>query len=228
MLNITISVDPLTESNCYILSEGNHCVIIDPGESANLLRLLEEKGWTPELILLTHEHCDHMAGLDAVRDRYPSARFLATAACNEGIQDPRKNLSRIMHVYLHFRRKPGVQYEKFACRPADKIIADDALLEWRGHSLRFVHLPGHTPASEGIFLDEKVFFCGDYLIPGEEPVLRFPGGDEEAYETITKPFLQQLQGETGDGSLSPSQIREGDREPSPVSPCFVRICPGHK
>ena len=75
MLKITVSVDPLTESNCYILTEGSHCVIIDPGESENLLRILEENKWEPELLLLTHEHCDHMAGLDAVRDRYPSAHF---------------------------------------------------------------------------------------------------------------------------------------------------------
>ena len=203
MITITISVDPLTESNCYIVSEGNHCVIIDPGESANLLHLLEEKGLTPELILLTHEHCDHMAGLDALRDKYPAARFLATAACNAGIQDVQRNMSRMMHVYLFFRGKPGIKYERFTCRPADEVIADDAVLQWRGHSLRFVPLPGHTAGSEGIFLDEEYFFCGDYLIPDEEPILRFPGGDEAAYETITKPFLQQL-------------------------PEGLKICPGHK
>lgn len=203
MITITISVDPLTESNCYIVSEGSHCVIIDPGESANLLHLLEEKGLTPELILLTHEHCDHMAGLDALRDKYPAARFLATAACNAGIQDVQRNMSRMMHVYLFFRGKPGIKYERFTCRPADEVIADDAVLQWRGHSLRFVPLPGHTAGSEGIFLDEEYFFCGDYLIPDEEPILRFPGGDEAAYEAITKPFLQQL-------------------------PEGLKICPGHK
>lgn len=203
MITITISVDPLTESNCYILSEGNHCVIIDPGESANLLRLLEENSWTPELILLTHEHCDHMAGLETLRNRYPDARLLATAACNAGIQDVQLNMSRMMHVYLFFRGKPGIKYERFTCRPADEVIADDAALQWRGHSLRFVPLPGHTAGSEGIFLDEEYFFCGDYLIPDEEPILRFPGGDEAAYEAITKPFLQQL-------------------------PEGLKICPGHK
>ena len=61
MLKITVSVEPLTESNCYILAEGSHCVIIDPGESENLLRILKENKWEPELLLLTHEHCDHMA-----------------------------------------------------------------------------------------------------------------------------------------------------------------------
>ena len=192
MLKMTVSVDPLTESNCYILTEGDRCVVIDPGESENLLRLLEENRWAPELLLLTHEHCDHMAGMDALRERYPSARFLATKKCNEGIQDTRLNMSRMMEVYLYFRGKPGVPYRRFACRPADEIIADDAALSWRGHVLRFIPLPGHTPGSEGIYLDEKTFFCGDYLIPGEEPILRFPGGDEDVYANVTKLYLQTL------------------------------------
>lgn len=202
MLKMTVSVDPLTESNCYVLEEDGRCVVIDPGESNNLLCMLEEKRCEPELILLTHEHCDHMAGLDALRRRYPGARFLASEKCNAGIQDTRLNLSGIMGFYLYFRGKPGISYKRFACLAADGIIPEDAVLEWRGHSLRFVPLPGHTPGSEGIFLDEETFFSGDYLIPGEEPVLRFPGGDSEAYLRITEPFLNAL-------------------------PKGIRVCPGH-
>lgn len=202
MLQTVISVDPLTESNCYILAEEKKCVVIDPGESECLFRTLEERGWEPELILLTHEHCDHMAGLDALRLRYPHARFAATEVCNAGIQNTRLNMSRIMEVYLYFRGRPGIHYDPFVCRPADEIIGKNAKILWRGHTLRIVSMPGHTPGSTGIFLDEKVFFSGDYLIPEEEPLLRFPGGDAESYEKITEPFLRSL-------------------------PAGIRICPGH-
>lgn len=202
MVRWTVSVDPLTESNCYVLAEGSSCVIIDPGESEKLLRLLAEKGWKPELLLLTHEHCDHMAGLEPLRDRFPEACFAATALCDEGVRNTRLNMSRIMEVYLHFRGKPGIHYDPFVCRPADRILEPHAVLSWRGHTLRFVPLPGHTPGSTGIFVDDEVFFCGDYLIPGEEPILRFPGGDREAYEAMTAPVLDAL-------------------------PHGLRICPGH-
>lgn len=201
-MKMTVSVDPLTESNCYILTEEKRCIIIDPGETSLLLHILEKQGWTPELILLTHEHCDHMAGLEALRGRYPEACFAATAACNAGIQDSRLNMSRVMEVYLYFRGKPGIHYDPFVCRPADEIIPDDAELVWHSHTIRFVPLPGHTPGSSGIFLDEKIFFSGDYLIPGEEAILRLPGGCEEDYRTVTEPFLEHL-------------------------PAGLRICPGH-
>lgn len=192
MLQTVISVDPLTESNCYILAEDKKCVVIDPGESVHLLTTLDEHGWEPELILLTHEHCDHMAGLDALREAYPQAHFAAAKNCNDGIQNTRLNMSRIMDVYLYFRGKPGIHFDPIVCRSADEIIEENAQLSWRGHTLRLVPMPGHTPGSVGIFLDERAFFSGDYLIPDEEPLLRFPGGDADSYEKITEPILRSL------------------------------------
>ena len=43
MLQQVVSVDPLTESNCYILAEGDRCVVIDPGESEGLFRILKKR-----------------------------------------------------------------------------------------------------------------------------------------------------------------------------------------
>lgn len=59
-----------------------------------------------------------------------------------------------------------------------------------------------TPGSAGIFLDGDTFFSGDYLIPGEEVILRLPGGSETDYRAVTEPILRGL-------------------------PPGLRICPGH-
>ena len=66
------------------------------------------------------------------------------------------------------------------------------MLDWRGHIFRFVPLPGHTAGSVGIFLDDDIFFSGDYLLPGREVILRLPGGSEKDYCEITEPFLATL------------------------------------
>ena len=71
MLSLERWIDPLTESNCYLLGENGRAVVIDPNHPRGPLELLERLGWKPELILLTHEHCDHMAGLEALRRRWP-------------------------------------------------------------------------------------------------------------------------------------------------------------
>ena len=84
MSELTLWTEPLAESNCYLLAEDGGCVVIDPNHPQGPLRVLEARGWSPELILLTHEHCDHTAGLEALRERYPAVRVLASAAVPRG------------------------------------------------------------------------------------------------------------------------------------------------
>ena len=70
MAELAVWTDPLSGSNCYLVGEGGGCLVVDPNDPRGPLSALEERGWTPELILLTHEHCDHMAGLEALRRRW--------------------------------------------------------------------------------------------------------------------------------------------------------------
>ena len=98
----------------------------------------------------------------------------------------------MMEVYLTFFGKSGVSYAPFVCRPADKTYSEACTLDWRGHTFRFVLLPGHTAGSVGIFLDDDIFFSGDYLLPGMDVILRLPGGSEKDYREITEPFLATL------------------------------------
>ena len=138
MSELTLWTEPLAESNCYLLAEDGGCVVIDPNHPQGPLRVLEERGWSPELILLTHEHCDHTAGLEALRERYPAARVLASAACSSGLASTRLNMSRMMEVYLTFHGKPGVTYPPFVCRPADLTYDQTYETNWRGHVLQCV------------------------------------------------------------------------------------------
>lgn len=184
--------DPLAGGNCYVVAQDGAALVVDPCAAAGPLELLKRWGLTPELILLTHEHCDHTAGLEPMRARYPGARVVCSAPCCAGIRDSGRNMSRRMEVYLTFAGKPGVRYPPFVCRSADETFEGEHELAWRGHTLRFVPLPGHTAGSVGIFLDGGVLFSGDYLLPGAAPVLRLPGGDEAAFEAVTRPRLAAL------------------------------------
>ncbi len=202
MLELERWTEPLAESNCYLLGEEGHAVVIDPNDPQGPMEILKEHDWMPDFIFLTHEHCDHMAGLEPMRAVYPDAKVIASAACSEGIQNKRMNMTLMMEVYLSFRGKPGVVYPPFVCRPADIVYEHTRETEWRGHRIFSVALPGHTPGSACIFLDEEILFSGDYLIPGEEVILRLPGGSEKDYCTKARPFLSRL-------------------------PLGIRVCPGH-
>ncbi|HEY7867390.1 MAG TPA: hydroxyacylglutathione hydrolase [Psychromonas sp.] len=47
-------------------SQSQHCIIIDPGDAAPVLLMLEEQQLIVDAILLTHYHYDHIAGVEAL------------------------------------------------------------------------------------------------------------------------------------------------------------------
>lgn len=68
-------------SNTYLVRDGDRAVLIDAGGPVGpLIDDLDELNF----VLLTHHHHDHVAELDAVRERFPRAGILAHPA--EGIR----------------------------------------------------------------------------------------------------------------------------------------------
>ncbi len=64
-------VIPLLDDNyAYILADGaGGAVVVDPGDSEPVARLLESLGLPLSAILCTHHHGDHIAGVEALRSR---------------------------------------------------------------------------------------------------------------------------------------------------------------
>lgn len=56
-------------TNCYILKKDNKCLIIDPGDNANLIKEKCE-GFIVEEILVTHHHWDHILALEELENFY--------------------------------------------------------------------------------------------------------------------------------------------------------------
>ncbi len=74
---------------------------------------------------LTHEHCDHIGGLNELRRTYP-VTVAATEACSAGIGNQTRNMSRMMETFLYFKggEKKLVHYPPFQCRKADLTFTD--------------------------------------------------------------------------------------------------------
>lgn len=66
------SIPAFQDNYIWVLSEDDgRCLIVDPGEAAPVLRVIEEQQWQPEAILLTHHHNDHVGGVQALREAFP-------------------------------------------------------------------------------------------------------------------------------------------------------------
>src|SRR6266542_2268807 len=64
---VTLQIDTLVcgplGNDVYVVSDGEHAIVVDaPMESATpVLDLLRQRGLTLDLIVLTHQHWDHVA-----------------------------------------------------------------------------------------------------------------------------------------------------------------------
>ena len=183
-------VSDLLSSNMYVLVEDSHAIVIDPFRDA-----APAEGLTVDHILLTHEHYDHISGVNEWK-RITGAPVLCSKACAENIQNPRKNLANHfkdfceLQTWVELDGLPDADAE-YACQ-ADETFEDKKILTWRGHTFILFEMPGHSPGSTGILLDGRDFFSGDSLIKGHDIALRFPGGSRTKWKTVGEPRLATI------------------------------------
>ena len=68
-----VPLHAFSDNYVYALVDGagRRAAVVDPGDAAPVLALLERDGLALEAILLTHHHGDHVGGVDALRRRHP-------------------------------------------------------------------------------------------------------------------------------------------------------------
>ncbi|WP_010426638.1 hydroxyacylglutathione hydrolase [Enterobacter mori] len=67
-----ISIPAFQDNYIWVLvDDDRRCIIVDPGESAPVLQAIEENGWHPQAILLTHHHNDHVGGVPNLVAAFP-------------------------------------------------------------------------------------------------------------------------------------------------------------
>jgi len=77
----TITIVPvLTDNYSFIIDNGHHALIIDPGQAAPIADIMKQKQLTPEAILITHHHLDHCAGIQEFNSRWDCPVFAADTA----------------------------------------------------------------------------------------------------------------------------------------------------
>jgi hydroxyacylglutathione hydrolase len=135
-------------SNTYVVADelGGKAVMIDAGGPvAPLLEYLQRGQLTLTHILLTHHHHDHVAELDAVRDRFPD-----------------------VPVLIHPLERELVDNATGTMTPGEKIETGALVIEP-------LHTPGHTAGMLSLLIDGSDVFTGDTLFKGSVGGVRAPG-----------------------------------------------------
>lgn len=186
----------LIRSNMYMMMSGTEAILIDPfvcEEAENAMRAFGVKRlW----IILTHEHFDHISGVNYYREHWDST-VIGHRKAKERVVDPRKNLAAYAQCLVPREtltedvRESLKRILDYSCQ-IDIGFDKEYDFEWQGITFRLIETPGHSPGSICILAGKTCVFTGDSLVEGEEIVTRFPEGNKRDYQSVTKPFLEEL------------------------------------
>lgn len=187
---------PVIDSSMYLVAGEDSCLIVDPCVSKESEKLLCDLRIRDCWILLTHEHYDHISGVNRLRELLP-CRVICSEACAARLGSPKTNCAAYSDA-LAIAKSEQEQMEfskvvdkSYSCR-ADWTYSGQSELQWRDLILTLREAPGHSPGSQIIEIGKHWYFTGDSLIPGTGVITRFPGGSRKAYENMTKPYLENI------------------------------------
>ncbi len=175
------------DSNMYVLHKANHILVIDP---VNVTALEDFRTAASLTVLLTHEHFDHICGLNRLREIL-LCQVIANKNCSERIKNPKTNLSTYADVLAGFMGKTiKMPFLPFACEDADIVFDFTYSFSWNGYKVELYSTPGHSLGSSCILIG-NMLFSGDTIL--ESPVVtRLPGGSKKLYKNETLPVLERL------------------------------------
>ncbi len=174
----------------YLVVENGHAIVIDPARN-----ILPGKDLKIDLLIVTHEHYDHISGVNAWKAVY-DAPLLCSEKCAQRLTDPRKNQARYFEVFCEMQSwmkldtLPEID-TSYKCE-ADQTFNIEVVFFWQNHRIRLLEIPGHSPGGIGIYLDEKIFFSGDNLINNCEIELGFPGGSKKQWMEFGQPRIKEI------------------------------------
>ena len=176
--------------NSYVVEENSHCFLIDPILSDDLEKHILDQ--TIDFAILTHEHYDHISGVNKLKQRF-GTKVICGKRAAERLKDPGLNLSRfqdyIVQVIPFGNSQTGS--EEYSCI-ADETVADGQIIWWEQHLLVIKETPGHSVGSISVLLDNETLFSGDTIFKDYPTATRLPGGSTKQFKQVTEPWLDSL------------------------------------
>src|SRR4030066_1402099 len=138
------------QSNCYIVSFDDKCVIIDAGDSADfILNEIISKKLKPYAMLATHGHFDHLLAAGEIQLSYDIPFYISK-------KDSflLKGAKETADYYLGFKNDV-IQIKNIRDINSKEI-------KIKNLTIKVIKTPGHTPGSVCFYIEkEKLLFTGD-------------------------------------------------------------------
>ncbi|PLZ03075.1 hydroxyacylglutathione hydrolase [Burkholderia sp. WAC0059] len=136
-----VPVPAFDDNYIWVVSDGRHAVVVDPGEAAPVRAYLAKRGWRLAAILLTHHHHDHVGGVAALLE---DASVPVYGPAGEAIGEITQRLSGGDRVRIE--------------APALDFAVIDVPGHTRGHIAYFQ--PADPSGIPHLFCGDTLFACG--------------------------------------------------------------------
>jgi|TARA_B110000438_G_scaffold49528_2_gene50056 hydroxyacylglutathione hydrolase len=181
MLHIkSFTFNPFQE-NTYVVSSGDKCFILDPGnytdEEHNTIKsYINDKKLIPQLILVTHCHVDHVLGINFLTNEFSIKAY---------IPESEKSIFNEMVNYA-----PMFGFENYKSSLDIEYISKNDKLKFNNLCIDILLLPGHSPGHLGFyFKEEGKCFSGDVIFKSGIGRTDLPGGN---HDTLIKSIKNEL------------------------------------
>ena len=195
-----LTVGPVQENTWIARQDGSDkALLIDPGdEPEQLLQALEELQTTPEAILITHCHFDHVGAVKAMAEATGAPVY-----CPAG--------EVFMLEDINSFAFPGLTFENYT---PEHTVKDGDKLQLAGFEIDVIGTPGHSPdhVTYSIAAD-KAIFSGDVLFQGSIGRTDLPGCDHDTLMASIAKLLDTLPDDTGvlPGHMDPTTLGQERR-----------------
>ena len=170
--------------NTYLVyDDTKKAFVVDPGgPDKRLVEDIKNDGLDLEYVILTHGHCDHIGGIQDIRDNFPGVKVIAHEAEKEMLADPGLNTSTMF-------------FGTALSETADIWVKDNDTMKIGNMDLSFIHTPGHSMGGMCILMD-NVCFSGDTLFRASVGRSDLQGGDWDTLMNSIKTRLYVLPDDT--------------------------------
>ena len=135
MINIE-PIEAFSDNYIWLLTTNEGSLVIDPGESNNLLKILKEKDLDLKAILITHHHYDHTGGIEEIL----SSKSIDVYGPNNNINSINKRVSNKSKINLL-----GIEFE---------------VIEIPGHTLDHIAFYSENNGNPILFCGDTLFAGG--------------------------------------------------------------------
>ena len=194
-MNVKTFKCKLIDSNMYIIVEKNEALIVDPWISIEALKYLQKYKIQRILIFLTHEHYDHISGVNWLKNISDKCDVVCSVKCNSSLQSSIKNGSKYFQALFwdknELLKEKAARVSPYTCE-GNVLFSGEKIMFWFDHKISLKECPGHSWGSCCILIDEKYLFSGDSLIKDMKTVTKLPGGNNDEFWSITVPYFKRL------------------------------------